>query len=103
MRFLILIYGCDDMKLKKGIKVATALKYNIEEDVAPKLIGKGKGIVAQNIITKAKENKIPIYEDEKLARQLENLALGQEIPTELYEAVAEILVFIANIDMKKGY
>lgn len=91
------------MNIKKGIKVATALKYNINEDDAPKLVGKGKGIIAENIIEKAKENKIPIYEDEKLAKQLEYLELGQEIPSELYEAVAEILVFISKIDSKKGY
>lgn len=91
------------MNVKKGIKVAAALKYNINEDDAPKLVGKGKGIIAENIIDKAKENKIPIYEDERLANQLEYLELGQEIPSELYEAVAEILVFIAKIDSKKGY
>ncbi|WP_072723706.1 EscU/YscU/HrcU family type III secretion system export apparatus switch protein [Tepidibacter thalassicus] len=91
------------MELKKGIKIATALKYNIDEYNAPKLIGKGKGKVAENIIQKAKENKIPIYEDEKLARQLESLEIGDEIPPELYEAIAQILVFIADIDSKKGH
>ncbi|WP_072889001.1 EscU/YscU/HrcU family type III secretion system export apparatus switch protein [Tepidibacter formicigenes] len=91
------------MKLKKGSKIATALKYDINEDDAPKLIGKGKGKIAENIIERAKENKIPIYEDEKLAKQLETLEIGQEIPPELYEAVAQILVFIADIDSKKGY
>lgn len=88
------------MKLSKGIKIATALKYNIDEDDAPKLIGKGKGKVADKILDKAKENNIPIYKDEKLAKQIEHLEIGQEIPQELYEAVAEILIFISDIDSK---
>lgn len=88
------------MNLNKGIKIATALKYNIDQDDAPKLIGKGKGKVADKILETAKENNIPIYKDDKLAKQLEQLELGKEIPQELYEAVAEILIFISDIDSK---
>ena len=90
------------MKIKKNIKFATALKYDIDKDNAPKIIGKGKGVVADNIIQSAKKNDIPIYEDENLARQLQVLEIGQEIPSELYEAVAEILIFISRIDINKG-
>ena len=78
-------------------KIANALKYSDDES-APKVIAKGKGYVAEKIIETAKENKIAIYKDKKLAQQLENLAIGEEIPYELYEVVAEILVYISKLD-----
>ena len=78
-------------------KIANALKYSDDES-APKVIAKGKGYIAEKIIETAKENKIAIYKDKKLAQQLENLAIGEEIPYELYEVVAEILVYISKID-----
>jgi flagellar biosynthesis protein len=83
-------------------KIANALKFNPQLDAAPQIIAKGKGIVAQNIIEKALENDVPIYEDEKLSRQLVQLEVGSEIPFELYEVVAEVLVFIAQIDGGKN-
>jgi FlhB-like protein len=76
---------------------ASALKYNLDES-APKIIAKGKGNIAKRIIETAKENNIAIYKDEKLSKQLENLNLGQEIPNELYEVVAEILIYISRFD-----
>ncbi len=81
-------------------KVATALKYNRGEDDVPKLVAKGLGLVAENIIEKAEEHDVPIYQDERLSQQLYNLSLGDEIPPELYEIVAEVLVFIAKLDKK---
>lgn len=81
----------------KKDKIASALKYEAGEE-APKLIAKGKGYVAEKILETAKENNIAIYKDERLAKQLEHLSLGEEIPQELYEVVAEILVYIAKLD-----
>lgn len=78
-------------------KIANALKYN-ENQSAPKIIAKGRGYIAEKIIETAKENNIAIYKDRKLAQQLENLALGEDIPYELYEVVAEILVYISKLD-----
>ncbi len=71
------------------------------EETAPKVVAKGKGIVAENILERAEEHDIPVYEDEKLSRQLYNLEIGQEIPPELYHVIAEVLVFIANLDREK--
>ena len=51
---------------------------------------------------KAKEKKIPVYEDEHLADTLVNLKLGSEIPMELYEVVAEVLAFISRVDESAG-
>lgn len=78
-------------------KIANALKYSDDES-APKIVAKGKGYIAEKIIETAKENKIAVYKDKKLAQQLENLAIGEEIPYELYEVVAEILVYISKLD-----
>ncbi|WP_083528302.1 EscU/YscU/HrcU family type III secretion system export apparatus switch protein [Alkalithermobacter thermoalcaliphilus] len=86
----------------KKKKLAAALKYDINKDNAPKVIAKGKGLVAENIIKTAKENNITIYEDDQLAKKLQTLQIQEEIPVELYEAVANILAFISKIDTKKG-
>ncbi len=78
-------------------KVAIALEYN-PEDQAPTVIATGKGVLADKIITSAKDEDIPIYEDDKLAKTLSKLELGEMIPEELYGAVAEILVFVDRMD-----
>ncbi len=82
-------------------RYAAALKYNIESETAPKLLAKGEGFVAENIVKTAKESGVSIYQDAKLAQQLQNLEMGEEIPQELYEVVAEVLIFIAKMD--QGY
>ncbi|GAB6109247.1 EscU/YscU/HrcU family type III secretion system export apparatus switch protein [Fusibacter bizertensis] len=82
-------------------KIANALRFNPEIDAAPQLIAKGVGLIAENILRKAKEYDIPIYEDEKLSNQLKQLELGDQIPYELYEVVAEVLVFIGQVDQSK--
>jgi flagellar biosynthesis protein len=84
------------------IKKASALSYNPGENKAPKVIASGKGEIANKIIEKAKEAKIPVYEDAHLAESLSHLALGSEIPSELYEVVAEVLSFISWLDESYG-
>ncbi len=91
------------MKRKlKGKDMAVALQYDIDEHIAPKIVGKGKGEVAKRIIEKAEENQIPIYQDEKLANQLNSMDIDSFIPEELYEAVAQILAFIAGVDANES-
>lgn len=80
------------------IPEAAALKYDIEKDNAPNLIAKGKGELAKKIISQAEENNIPIKEDEDIVEVLLQLELGAEIPEELYQAVAEILSFIFEVE-----
>ena len=80
---------------------AIALSYEAGEE-APKVIATGKGYVAEKILEKARENNIPIHKDEKVADALADLELGEYIPRELYEVVAEILVFVGNMDKIKG-
>jgi flagellar biosynthesis protein len=82
-------------------KTAIAISYEPEDD-APKVIASGKGYLAERIIERAKESKIPIHKDSKLANTLSKLEIGEMIPQELYEVVAEILVFVDKLDRIKG-
>ncbi|WP_058485543.1 EscU/YscU/HrcU family type III secretion system export apparatus switch protein [Defluviitalea phaphyphila] len=83
--------------MDKKIRKAVAIRYE-KGNTAPEVLAKGKGVIAENIMNKAKEENIPIYEDHKLADMLTELEIGDLIPPELYEVVAEILVFVGNID-----
>lgn len=87
---------------KREIKQAAALRYSPETDAAPKIIATGKGIVAEKIIEKAQEKDIPIYKDSNLAKTLSALGIGNEIPPEIYEVVAEILIFVGSVDKSYG-
>ncbi|ADQ07469.1 type III secretion exporter [Caldicellulosiruptor hydrothermalis 108] len=82
---------------KKKVKKAVAIKYDLE-DIAPKVVAKGKGYVAEKIVEKAKQEDIPVYEDQNVAEKLFNLELQEYIPEDLYEVVAQILVFIGYLD-----
>ena len=81
---------------------AAALKYNVDSDVAPKVVASGEGGVAEKIIEKAREAQIPIVEDAALVSALLALDLGEDIPAELYHAVAKVLSFVYSIDKNKG-
>jgi len=81
-------------------RTAVALSYD-PEDAAPKVIASGKGFVADKIIQKARETDIPIHKDERLAHSLSKLEIGEAIPPELYDVVAEILVFVDKMDRIK--
>ncbi len=83
-------------------KKAVALSYKENEDIAPRVIAKGKGEIAEKIIETGEKSKIQIYEDGNLIEDLLKLELYDEIPPELYEAVAEIILFVHSLDKKKG-
>lgn len=86
---------------KKKTKTAVALAYE-PGDMAPKILAAGKGEVAERIIETAKENDIPFHKDNKLAETLSKLEIGDTIPAELYDVVAEILVFVDDMDKMKS-
>lgn len=77
---------------------AVALSYDVETNHAPRIIGKGKGFLAENIIKKAHENNIPIQEDSTLLELLSQININETIPEELYKAVAEVFAFVYKID-----
>ncbi len=82
-------------------RTAVAVAYEPGER-APKIIATGKGYTAERIIEKAKEENIPFYRDDKLAKTLSKLEIGEMIPPELYEVVAEILVFVDDMEKLKS-
>lgn len=86
---------------KKPNKTAVAISYD-PNDSAPRVIATGKGYLAEKIIDRAMEENIPLHQDQALAGTLSKLELGSEIPPELYDVVAEILVFVGNMDEMKS-
>lgn len=82
-------------------KQAIALSYDPSDD-APKVVASGRGILAEKIIEKAQEFDVPIHKDDKLADTLSRLEIGEMIPPELYEVVAEILIFVDSMDKLKS-
>ena len=86
---------------EKKVKQAIALEYDPDNE-APVVIASGKGALADRIIDKAKEAAVPVHRDDKLAETLSRLDIGEAIPPELYEVVAEILVFVDAMDKIKA-
>ena len=81
-------------------KKAAALRYDTKKESAPRVVAKGKGKTAEKILQIAKEHKVPIKDDPHLVEVLSTLDLYQEIPPELYRAVAEILAFVYRMTKK---
>lgn len=90
----------DSKELDKD-KTAVALSYDPDE-AAPKVVAAGKGYLAEKILERAREADIPVHKDEALAKSLYKLELGEMIPPELYDVVAEILVFVDRMDRIKS-
>jgi flagellar biosynthesis protein len=75
--------------------LAVALQY--DRKGAPRVVAKGRGTIGKKIVEVAKANDIPIEENEVLAGALSKVELDDEIPVELYKAVAEVLVFVLRL------
>jgi flagellar biosynthesis protein len=79
-------------------QLAVALKHELGKPDAPRVVASGRGLLADRMIAKAKENGIPIHQDDGLARLLSEVPVPSTIPTELFEAVARVLAFIYRVD-----
>lgn len=86
--------------MKNKLKKAVALRYS-SDDISPKVVAKGEGIIATNIIEKGIDEEVAIYQDKELVDKLIELDIDNEIPEELYEAVAEIIFYIYSLDTEK--
>lgn len=82
------------MAPKDNKKKAIALKYDRLKDAAPTVTAKGQGKVAENIIALALAHGVPVKDDPDLVEVLASLDISQEIPAEIYVAVAELLAFV---------
>jgi type III secretion protein U len=78
--------------------IAVAVKYDRDADAAPVVLAKGERLLAEQIKQVARESGVPIYRDLVLARALNDLPEGEEIPEALYQAVAELLRVLWEID-----
>lgn len=94
--------------MKKEISledIAVAIKYNFGiKGEAPRVVASGRGRMAARIVEMAREHDIPMKEDENLAQSLAKVPVGVEIPPELWEAMAEVLAHIYQLDgnIKRG-
>ena len=84
------------------VKRAAALSYDPDKDSAPVLAAFGEGLVADKIVEIAKESGVPVLPDPTLANMLSKIGIGDEIPEELYEAVAKVLLFVSEVDRSYG-
>jgi flagellar biosynthetic protein FlhB len=85
-----------DVVLVNPTHIAVALTYDPEKG-APRVVARGAGVVAQRIREQAAEHGVPLVRDVPLARALHrSTVVGQEIPAELYAAVAQVLAFVIS-------
>ncbi len=89
------------MKEGKAARAA-ALRYNPETMGAPQVVAAGKGYVAERIIETAAAGGVPVRSEPALAEALQTVELGREIPSALYQAVAEVLAFVWFLDSKRA-
>lgn len=85
----------------KENKKAAALKYDIGYE-APVVTAAGMGYVADRIVEKAEESNVPVVYNKEMAELLTNVDIGAQIPSELYETVAKIIVYVMDTDKNKG-
>ena len=79
-----------------------ALQYEPKRERAPRVVAKGRGYLADKILEVAREHNIPIRQDKNLLQILSRLDLNDEIPPEIYKAVAEILAFIYRLTHRQA-
>jgi len=84
-------------KPKKPLK-AVALSYDEQKSAAPQVLASGSGLVAETIIEKAREAGIHIQENPDLIELLAKVPIGEQIPPELYQTIAEVLAFVYSVN-----
>lgn len=86
---------------KKKTSLAAALQYDGKKDAAPRVTARGRGIIAEKIIELARKHDVPIKNDPALVQILSKLDIDEQIPTEIYKAVAEIMAFVYSVNEKR--
>ncbi|HID69221.1 MAG TPA: EscU/YscU/HrcU family type III secretion system export apparatus switch protein [Desulfobacterales bacterium] len=85
---------------KNELEKAVAILYDSQTTSSPKVVAKGQGEIARKIIETARDAGVHIQEDANLVELLSKIDLGDEIPTELYQTVAEVLSFVYQVNEK---
>ena len=86
------------VSMKSTRQAAVALEYTPGADAVPRVSAQGRGILADRIIEEAKRAGVPIRKDRNLVELLMQFDVDQHIPSDLYQAVAELLVFLYRLD-----
>ncbi len=86
------------MAQDKPVDKAVALLYDKEQGDAPRIVASGRGVLAEKIVETARAAGVYIMEDPDLVELLAKLPVGDDIPPELYQAVAEILAFVYQVN-----
>jgi flagellar biosynthesis protein len=81
---------------------AVALRYERGRNQAPKVSAKGSGVLAERILAVARAHGIPVREDRLLVEALDALEVGQDVPPELYQVIAEILVAVHRAERDRS-
>jgi flagellar biosynthetic protein FlhB len=87
-----------DVVITNPTHLALAIKFDAKEMIAPKVLAKGSGFIAERIKEIAREHNVPIVEDKPLAQTMFKMVeVGDFIPVELYRAVAEVLAYVYRL------
>ncbi len=90
-----------DVIITNPTHIAIALQYDPQKMVSPKIVAKGAGLIAEKIKAIAREHNIPVMENKPLARTIyKTLKIGQQIPRELFTAVAQVLSYVYRLKRK---
>jgi flagellar biosynthesis protein len=85
----------------QSVQNAVALAYQAGES-APRVVAKGKGLIAEEIISRAREHGVYVHQSKELVSLLMKVDLEQEIPPALYRAVAELLAWLYHIENEQS-
>ncbi len=88
----------EDVDKPDKTRKAVALSYDEQKATAPRVLASGSGLVAETILQRAEEAGIHIRKDPDLIELLANVPVGEEIPPELYQAIAEVLAFVYSVN-----
>lgn len=84
-------------KTPEAMKTAVALAYR-ETDAAPRVVAKGRGLMAEEIIARAREHGVYVHESPEMVSLLMQIDLDQRIPPQLYVAIAELLAWLYRLE-----
>jgi len=84
----------------KSRRRAVALRYDAEKDDAPRVVARGRGLLADRIVDLAREHGVHVHEDPQLVALLAGLEVDAAVPESLYRAVAEVLAFVYRLDRR---
>lgn len=85
---------------QKPVHRAVALRYDADQESAPRVVASGRGELAERILALAGQHGVPVHEDPDLVELLAAAELGEEIPVELYHAVAQLLTFLDALNRR---